>query len=174
MRESSRNRILDGAIRLIERDGVTAVTFDAVAAETGLTRGGVIYHFPSREDLILATHEHLAASWEAHLQELAPDPDNPTDRHIAYITSCLRDATRAELLLMLESRRDPRLAQVWSGLIDHWAPPVPRGDDPRAMARFVARITSDGLWTQQAITGLSLPSALKAQMLETMLAMLRP
>jgi hypothetical protein len=34
MRESNRDKILDGVVRLIERDGVTAVTFDAVAAET--------------------------------------------------------------------------------------------------------------------------------------------
>ena len=48
MRTSNRRKILDAIIAIVERDGITAVTFDAVAAETGLTRGGLLYHFPSR------------------------------------------------------------------------------------------------------------------------------
>jgi AcrR family transcriptional regulator len=96
MRESNRDKILDGVVRLIERDGVTAVTFDAVAAETGITRGGIIYHFSSRDELILATHQHLARQWEAQLLSLTPDPDLPADRYKAYVQSCSRDATRAE------------------------------------------------------------------------------
>ncbi|WP_369008044.1 TetR family transcriptional regulator, partial [Staphylococcus aureus] len=31
---------------------MTAVTFDSVAAAAGITRAGIIYHFPSRDDLI--------------------------------------------------------------------------------------------------------------------------
>ena len=43
MRTSNRRKILDAIIAIVERDGITAVTFDAVAAETGLTRGGLLY-----------------------------------------------------------------------------------------------------------------------------------
>ena len=46
MRESKRTVILDAAVNVIESDGITAVTFDSVAAAAGITRGGIIYHFP--------------------------------------------------------------------------------------------------------------------------------
>ena len=51
MRTSKRDRILDAAVNVINRDGVRAVTFESVAAEAKLTRGGLLYHFPSREAL---------------------------------------------------------------------------------------------------------------------------
>lgn len=173
MRESNRDKILAAVVRLIERDGFTAVTFDAVAAETGITRGGIIYHFPSREELILATHHHLAREWEEQLRALAPDPESPSDRYTAYIQSCTRDATRAELLMMLESIKDERQTQVWSALIDHWAPPVPKDDDPVAMAHFLARIAADGLWAHRAMGGRRLPPEARAVITRAILDMVR-
>lgn len=172
MRESNRDKILDGVVRLIERDGVTAVTFDAVAAETGITRGGIIYHFSSRDELILATHQHLARQWEAQLLSLTPDPDLPADRYKAYVQSCSRDATRAELLMMLESAGDERLAQVWSEVMDHWAPPAPQVDDPVGRANFLARIAADGLWAHRPMGGRPLSPEVKAMVTDSLLRMM--
>lgn len=172
MRESNRDKILDGVVRLIERDGITAVTFDAVAAEAGITRGGIIYHFPSRDELILATHQHLARQWEAQLRSLASDPDRPADRYKAYVQSCSRDATRAELLMMLESGGDERLAQVWSEVIDYWAPPAAQADDPVGRANFLARIAADGLWAHRVMGGRPLSPEVKAMVTESLLRMM--
>ena len=44
VRESKKTMILDAAIQVIEEDGITAVTFDSVAAAAGITRAGIIYH----------------------------------------------------------------------------------------------------------------------------------
>ncbi|MFE7026924.1 TetR/AcrR family transcriptional regulator, partial [Streptomyces griseus] len=67
MRTSKRTQILDAATRVVQREGVKSVTFDSVAAEAGLTKGGLLYHFASRDDLIQAIHQHLADRWEADL-----------------------------------------------------------------------------------------------------------
>ena len=74
MRTSKRTMILDAATRVIQRAGVTAVTFDSVAAEAGLTRGGIMYHFPSREELLTALHEHEADAWDALMARTAGKP----------------------------------------------------------------------------------------------------
>ena len=42
VRESKKTMILDAAIQVIEEDGITAVTFDSVAAAAGITRAGII------------------------------------------------------------------------------------------------------------------------------------
>lgn len=149
MRTSNRRKILDAIIAIVERDGITAVTFDAVAAETGLTRGGLLYHFPSREALILAAHQHLADQWEAGMEKIAggkADTVEPAERDAAYIQSCAQMARRVELLMMLESAGEPDLDSLWQGVLDRWSPPVPDDDDPAALARFVARLAADGLW----------------------------
>jgi len=52
MRTSKRDRIITGALELAHRDGFDALTFDALAEHVGLTRGGVIYHFRTKTDLL--------------------------------------------------------------------------------------------------------------------------
>lgn len=172
MRVSNRDRILEGVVQIIERDGVTAVTFDAVAAETGLTRGGIIYHFASREDLLVATHRHLAQKWAMELDALVPSAHTQADRYAAYVRSSSREATRAELLLMLESGRDEILGAIWAEVINQWAPPVPDDDDPAAMRRFLARLAADGLWAHQAAAGKSLSPKVKARVSKAILGLL--
>ncbi|SCE54411.1 helix-turn-helix domain-containing protein, partial [Streptomyces sp. OspMP-M43] len=54
MRTSKRTQILEAATRVVQREGVKSVTFDSVAAEAGLTKGGLLYHFASRDDLVRA------------------------------------------------------------------------------------------------------------------------
>ncbi|MEU0067864.1 helix-turn-helix domain-containing protein, partial [Streptomyces albidoflavus] len=87
MRTSKRTQILDAAARLVQREGVKSVTFDAVAAEAGLTKGGLLYHFASREELVRAIHQHLADRWEADLVAAAGKPAaeaSPAERLAAY------------------------------------------------------------------------------------------
>ena len=59
MRTSKRDRIITGALELAHRDGFDTLTFDALAEHVGLTRGGVIYHFRTKTDLL----EGIAAAF---------------------------------------------------------------------------------------------------------------
>ena len=45
---SSREKILDAAVQVAIRDGILAMTLDAVAREAGVSKGGLIYHFRRR------------------------------------------------------------------------------------------------------------------------------
>lgn len=49
--------ILDAAERLIRRSGTRTLTMDAVAAEAGLSKGGVLHHYASKDALISALAE---------------------------------------------------------------------------------------------------------------------
>jgi AcrR family transcriptional regulator len=44
--------ILDAAERVVARDGARKLTIDAVVRESGFSKGGVLYNFPSKLDLI--------------------------------------------------------------------------------------------------------------------------
>jgi AcrR family transcriptional regulator len=170
VRPSNRDRILDAAVRVIQREGVTAVTFDSVAAEAELTRGGIMYHFRSREELLAAIHQHLADRWEASLLAEAGKPlDELTadERLSAYIRVNARAATRAELQLMLESANHPEWAAPWSGVLERWAPvPADVGTDAASTARLVARLAADGLWMFEALAYRALPEAQRRVVVE--------
>ncbi len=43
-----RSALLDAAERVVLRDGAGQLTMDAVAAEAGVSKGGVLYAFPSK------------------------------------------------------------------------------------------------------------------------------
>jgi AcrR family transcriptional regulator len=55
--EKSRDRILAAAYKTIARFGYTAATIDRIAAEAGLTKGAVYWHFENKKELFLAILE---------------------------------------------------------------------------------------------------------------------
>lgn len=51
---STRDRIVEAASKLFYREGIRAVSLDAVAEKAGLTKRTLYYHFRSKDDLIAA------------------------------------------------------------------------------------------------------------------------
>lgn len=53
-------RIVDGAITVIARDGLDALSIRRVAAEAGVAIGTIQYHHPTRAELVLAALQRTA------------------------------------------------------------------------------------------------------------------
>ena len=53
MATDTRERILRALRGLLARGGNTSVTLEAVAAEAGVSKGGLLYHFPSKSAMYL-------------------------------------------------------------------------------------------------------------------------
>lgn len=53
MATDTRERILRALRGLLARGGTTSVTLEAVAAEAGVSKGGLLYHFPSKAAMYL-------------------------------------------------------------------------------------------------------------------------
>ena len=58
----ARLRVLETADRLFYRDGIRAVGIDRVIAEAGVAKATLYAHFPSKDDLIVATLKHREAT----------------------------------------------------------------------------------------------------------------
>ncbi|HWH25128.1 MAG TPA: TetR/AcrR family transcriptional regulator [Pseudolysinimonas sp.] len=155
MRESNRDKVLAAAARLVEREGVRSVTYESVAAESGLTKGGLLYHFASRDDLLLAIHHYIAAEWEESLEAAAGVKAEDATRQqklAAYTRIAIEGTTRAKLLFMLEGSTDPASAAPWNEVLARWTISAEETiDDPEALAMFVARLATDGLWLFEAM-----------------------
>lgn len=68
--------LLDAAIRVLSRDGMGALTLDAVAREAGVSKGGLTHHFATKDALIAAMLEHFAQRLLRELDRFAADdPD---------------------------------------------------------------------------------------------------
>jgi AcrR family transcriptional regulator len=73
--------ILRAADRVVVEEGVAGMTLEAVAREAGISKGGLLYHFPSKEALISGMIGRLIGSFrEALGRELARERDSANGR----------------------------------------------------------------------------------------------
>ncbi|GAA1151097.1 TetR/AcrR family transcriptional regulator [Nesterenkonia lutea] len=181
MRPSKRLEILDAATRVVQREGVTMLTYESVAAEAGMTKGGLLYHFPSREELLLGLHRHVAAQWEHSMETEAGGTAQElsrAERFRAFVKDS-QNPDRAELLLMLEASEDPVANAAWDEVYARWAPQppqvtaVPDHDDAEAAAlqRFIARLAADGLWFYEALSTEGLSPTMRERVTEEIIAL---
>lgn len=85
--------LLDAAEAVVAREGITRLTLDAVAAEVGMSKGGVLHHFPTKDRLVEAMVVRSAESWRATFTR-AYDlmPPGPGRMARALFHHCLTDA----------------------------------------------------------------------------------
>jgi AcrR family transcriptional regulator len=57
----ARAKLLAAAADICAESGGHSLTLDAVAQRAGVSKGGLLYHFPSKDALMLALLDHLAA-----------------------------------------------------------------------------------------------------------------
>lgn len=62
---ATREIILDAAERVVARDGARRLTIDAVVQESGYSKGGVLYNFPSKQALIEGMVARMVAETRA-------------------------------------------------------------------------------------------------------------
>jgi AcrR family transcriptional regulator len=91
---NKRGTILDAAAGIVERSGAAHLTMDAVAAAAGVSKGGVLYHFHSKQALL-----------EGMLQRLL---DQVESRTASYLASEPQQAGSAlEAHVLAEHDRSP-------------------------------------------------------------------
>ena len=91
---NARDSILAAAAQLISREGARRLTLDAVAAEARLSKGGLLYHFASKDDLIRGLVEALVAQFDAEV-EASSVPGKPGAWTRAYLDASINTGSTA-------------------------------------------------------------------------------
>jgi len=88
---AARGRILDAAEQLVADQGASSLTLDAVAQAAGVSKGGLLYHYPNKDALLAAMIErHCDDLDERCARELEGLPaDQPSSRLKASILGVL-------------------------------------------------------------------------------------
>ena len=85
----TRERILDGAERLVLEQGLAATSVDDVLTESGTTKGAFFHHFPTKNHLARALVERYAANDVQFLEDVMTrveaETDDPAEQVIAFI-----------------------------------------------------------------------------------------
>jgi AcrR family transcriptional regulator len=83
----TRQRILQAAARIINTTGVLALTLEAVAKEAKISKGGLLYHFPSKDALLEGMNDYLLQGFTDEVESAAnEDPCEKGKWTRAYTT----------------------------------------------------------------------------------------
>lgn len=82
------DRICHAAIRTVTRDGLLAMTLDNVAKEAGISKGGVMYHFPTKELLVTAMLNYFSEQAERMLMTRVANDPEPRNRWARAMIGC--------------------------------------------------------------------------------------
>lgn len=151
MRPNKREAILKAAVAIIADAGPDALTYESLASVSGFSKSGLVYHFPSREELMLAIHSYLAQCWEQELLRAAGVEDvselSEAERLRAVVLSFSTAASLPELLLQIEAGRHPEAAAIWKAVDERWFPdPNAIVDDATQRAAYLIQLMADGLF----------------------------
>jgi AcrR family transcriptional regulator len=144
--------LLDAAVAVVRRDGAQRLTLDAVAKEASVSKGGLLYHFASKRELLDAMVDRWLAEWQAELDE---QPGSFADAFVrsSHIRDSAERATEFALLAALVA--EPEVLETVRSRYEIWQDRVAReGGDP--VDATVARLAADGLWLADLL-GLAAP-----------------
>lgn len=86
MMSKTRAAILEAAETVVATRGVANLTFEEIAREAGISKGGVLYHFRSKDALTEAMIERFVERFDAAVAAAAAGDADPVGRNIrAYV-----------------------------------------------------------------------------------------
>lgn len=171
-----RERILDAAEAVVENGGVSRLTLDAVAAEAGVSKGGILYHFAGKEQLTVAMIARFTERFDRAVEGLAGEDEADLGRTTrAYVRATLGEAPATG------PNFDHACASITAALAafpEHLA--MVREQSARWQARIerdrldpvfatILRLAIDGLWLGENFNLMRLEPAMRTAVSERLL-----
>ena len=170
---SQRIAVLEAALTLL-RDGGT-LSLESAARAAGVSKPGLMYHFPSKQALLLALVDHVIDACERDLARLAPGPAeaSATDRIRTYARWAItHEHDGAELVMFSDPRLRATVTARWTERFRPWTE-IPAGLPAPARTRLHAvRLMADGCWFADAADVLPVPTDDRDDLLALALSLL--
>ncbi|MFI5706408.1 TetR/AcrR family transcriptional regulator [Kribbella sp. NPDC051620] len=159
-RPSQRGQIIGAALDLLRRGD--PVTLESAARAAGLSKPGLMYHFPTKEALVEAMVDHVLDGYERdfarYLTASSASP-TPAERLFGYLSWAVEGShDAADLVMMTDPRLREQMATRWADRLRAWTE-VPGTLPIGTRARLHAvRLMADGCWFADASGVLPLTS----------------
>lgn len=141
--------MLDAAAQVIAEQGVANLTLERVAAQANVSKGGLLYHYGTKQELVVALLDDTLGSADRRLEELAADNEHDKGAFATAYLDFVREHSHDDgaasgvfaAAALDEGDLSPAREQfaVWQQrLIDD--------DGLDETAALLARVVGDGLW----------------------------
>lgn len=149
----ARELVLDAFEALLISDGERAATMDATARTAGVSKGGLLYHFASKDALEAGLIERLDALVTADIAEMASAPEGPVAFFVR--TSAMSDDPLDRAIISVSRLAQGGHAPAGAALRsvrERWADELrPHVADQTALD--LVMLVSDGLYYNNALEG---------------------
>jgi AcrR family transcriptional regulator len=152
---STRDDIIDAAMAIVRDHGAGKLTLEGAAAAAGLSKGGVLYHFRSKDALVQAMVERLIGQCEAlqqrHYESL---PEGP-NRWLEAMVSASFDAEGPSNdpvgnAILAAVALNPKLLEPFQAKYREWLARVEK-DSSQPGLGILLMLAMDGLWLQDML-----------------------
>ena len=145
-----RDRLLDSAETVLAEHGSQGLTLAAVAARAGVSKGGLLYHYASKDALITALIERLIASFDELVASFRLErPGWYTRAYVeaTFAVLCAQDAdnARRRWAVLCAAATDPVLREPLARAQRRWLSEGLAEEPDPDLAQLI-RLAADGLW----------------------------
>ena len=172
----TRTMLMDAAERIVVSQGVARMTLEEVAREAKVSKGGLLYHFPSKEALIEGMIEYFVRRFDTAMDFARSADSDPAGRSTrAYVRastgqspliSTELDLANGALTAALATFPE-RLEAVREQSRRHQAEIVADSIDP--VLATIIRFAIDGIWMGENFQLTRIDPALKAKVIERLI-----
>lgn len=152
-RPSKRDQLLEAGVAHVRRAGAAGLTLDAVAAAAEVSKGGLLYHFPTKRDLVAALVGHVLDRFETEVDARAAGDARLQAWAHAYVdvtfdvSSSQPDVASA---LLTGADADAGLLRRCAERFDAWGRRL-SADGLAPVTAALVRFACDGWWTYATI-----------------------
>jgi len=169
--EQVRRQLLAAIAELVTESGAEAITIDAVARRAGVSKGGLLYHFPSRTALLDGLFEELWRRFYDRFERGVrsdPEPVGRTAR--AYLLACdPSTAEHDEDLWSVVAVAMLGVSEFCRRWVERYREVMPRDDGPDLSARarmLICLLAADGLWLNDVAGLHDVPPELRGEIVK--------
>lgn len=148
--ERTRSALLDAAAEVVRSDGVSNLTLDRVADAAGVSKGGLLYHYGTKQELVAAVLERTLDRAAAQLDSLAAANSRSTGSFAQAYLDYVRSGQPAELdsatgIFASAALDDGDLTPARDAFAV-WQKRLLTEDGIDPTVALLARVVGDGLW----------------------------
>lgn len=146
----TRAALLAAAADVVRDHGVASLTLERVADTAGVSKGGLLYHFGSKHELVLGLLTNTLARADATLNELADrnhlDEGSFTKAYLDYVRSGQHDQVDAGAGVFAAAAMEDGDLSPAREQFQAWQTRLLNDDGIDPTAALLARVVGDGLW----------------------------
>jgi AcrR family transcriptional regulator len=157
-RPSRKEDLLREAYAIVANQGIQALTIDAVAHAAKVTKGGVQYHFRSKDSLLEDLMDWIFMQFAAEVEMQAKKQSGTHAWLKAYVRCITRkpDASdRVVSAILADFQPDDPRADIYRRHVESWRSAALRDGFPKPLA-VVIQLAAESLWMERIYGSMSL------------------